>query len=52
MEQQARKSPAFALWAALFGVGAMATGAVFAGWLNYGSAIVLAYMENGLSNCF
>ncbi|MDI6836264.1 hypothetical protein [Ciceribacter thiooxidans] len=52
MEQQARKSSGFALLAALFGVGAMVTGAVFAGWLNYGSAIVLAYMENGLATCF
>ncbi|RCW28379.1 hypothetical protein DFR48_101391 [Ciceribacter lividus] len=52
MEQPASKSPRIALWAALFGAGAAATGAVFAGWLNYGSAIVLAYMENGLSSCF
>lgn len=52
MEQEARKSTGFALLAVLFGAGAAATGAVFAGWLNYGSAIVLAYMENGLSNCF
>ncbi len=52
MEQHSSKSPGIALWAALFGAGAVMTGAVFAGWLNYGSAIVLAYMENGLSSCF